>query len=44
MVLPAKSGETTVTIAVTLPATTRRLQVTLLRDGAEHDTRPLDLP
>ncbi len=44
VVLPAKSGDSTISLAVTLPAGVHRVQVTLLRDGAEHDTRPLDVP
>ncbi len=44
VVLPAKSGVSTVPIALTVPAGVHRLQVTLLRDGTEHDTRSIDLP
>jgi LAS superfamily LD-carboxypeptidase LdcB len=44
VVLPAKSGESNVSIAVALPAGVRQLRVALLRDGVEQDTRTLDLP
>jgi D-alanyl-D-alanine carboxypeptidase len=44
VVLPAKSGVATVPIVVALPAGAHRVQVTLLRDGVEHDTHAVDLP
>jgi D-alanyl-D-alanine carboxypeptidase len=44
LVLPAKSGEHVVPIAVTPPPGTRALRVTLLRDGKDYDTREVPLP
>ncbi len=44
VVLPAKSGVTTVPLVVALPAGTRRVQVTLLRGGVEQDTRTIEVP
>jgi LAS superfamily LD-carboxypeptidase LdcB len=44
VVLPAKSGEATVSLVVTPPPGTHALRVTLLRDGVEHDTREVSLP
>jgi D-alanyl-D-alanine carboxypeptidase len=44
VVLPAKSGDTTVPVRVSMPAGVRAVRVTLLRDGIEHDTREAPLP
>ena len=44
VVLPAKSGISTVPLVFALPAGVKRLQVTLLRDGVEQDTRAIDAP
>jgi D-alanyl-D-alanine carboxypeptidase len=44
VVLPAKSGDSTVTLSVALPPGARQLRVTLLRDGVEQDTRTIDVP
>ncbi len=43
VILPAKSGDTTVPLRITLPAGVHTLKVTLLRDGVEHDTRDVDV-
>jgi D-alanyl-D-alanine carboxypeptidase len=43
VVLPAKSGEGTVTLRAVVPAATSKLRVTLLRDATEHDTREVDV-
>jgi D-alanyl-D-alanine carboxypeptidase len=44
VVLPAKSGDGTVRLRVAVPEGARRLRVTLLRNGAEHETREIDVP
>jgi hypothetical protein len=44
VVLPAKSGESSVSLAVALPAGVHQLRVGLLRDGVEQDARTIDLP
>jgi hypothetical protein len=44
VMLPAKSGDSTVTLTVALPAGVRQLRVCLLHDGAERDTRTIDVP
>jgi D-alanyl-D-alanine carboxypeptidase len=44
LVLPARAGDTDVRVRIVPPASTRRLRATLLRDGAEHDTRDLPMP
>ena len=44
VVLPAKSGERVVPIAVTPPSGTRSLRVALLRDGKEQEARDVPLP
>ncbi len=44
VVLPAKSGESSVSLAVALPAGVHQLRVALLRDGVEQDARTIDVP
>jgi D-alanyl-D-alanine carboxypeptidase len=44
IVLPASSGDVKVRIRLVPPGGTRKLQVTLLRDGVEHEVRELDRP
>jgi D-alanyl-D-alanine carboxypeptidase len=44
VVLPAKSGDSTVLLRIGVPAGVRALRVTLLHDGVEHDTREVPLP
>jgi D-alanyl-D-alanine carboxypeptidase len=44
VVLPARSGVSTVPIVVTLPAGVHRVQVALLRDGVEQDSHAVDVP
>jgi D-alanyl-D-alanine carboxypeptidase len=44
LVLPAKSGEVHVQVRVAPPAGVRKLRVTLLRDGVEHEVREVDRP
>jgi len=44
VVLPAAAGNTKIRISVTIPESTPRVLVTLLRDGIEHDTREVALP
>jgi D-alanyl-D-alanine carboxypeptidase len=44
LVLPARSGDSLVRVRVALPRSAERVRVTLLRDGAEHDTRELAAP
>jgi hypothetical protein len=44
VVLPAKSGDSTVVLTVALPSGVRQLRVSLLRDGAAQDVRTIDLP
>jgi D-alanyl-D-alanine carboxypeptidase len=44
LLLPAKAGDADVRLRITLPPSTQRLRVTLLRDGVEHDTRELPIP
>jgi D-alanyl-D-alanine carboxypeptidase len=44
VVLPGKAGSGVVRIAIPASAAGRRVQVTLLRDGVEHDTRDLVFP
>jgi D-alanyl-D-alanine carboxypeptidase len=41
VVLPAKAGDATVRVRVVPRGATQRLRVTLLRDGAEHETREI---
>ena len=44
LVLPAKAGESGVSVRVVPPRGAERLRATLWRDGAEHDTRDVALP
>jgi LAS superfamily LD-carboxypeptidase LdcB len=44
VVLPALAGDATVRLRIVPPAGTEKLRVTLLRDGAEHDTREVLVP
>jgi zinc D-Ala-D-Ala carboxypeptidase len=44
VVLPAKSGDSTVLLRIGVPAGVRTLRVTLLHDGVEHDTHEVPLP
>jgi D-alanyl-D-alanine carboxypeptidase len=44
LVLPAKSGEVHVQVHVAPAASVRKLRVTLLRDGVEHEVREIDRP
>jgi hypothetical protein len=44
LVLPTRPGDADVRVRVSLPASTRRLRATLLRDGVEHETRDLATP
>ena len=41
--LPAQPGEHWLRVTITPPSGTTRVRITLLRDGAEHDTREIDL-
>lgn len=44
VVLPAKSGESTVSVTVAPPSGVRHLRVGLLRAGVEQEARTIDLP
>jgi len=41
LVLPGKPGDVDVHVRIVLPAGAQKLRVTLLRDGAEHETREI---
>jgi D-alanyl-D-alanine carboxypeptidase len=44
VVLPAKSGAGAIHLRMAVPPGVRRLRVTLLKNGAEHETREIDVP
>jgi hypothetical protein len=44
VLLPAKAGDAVVQVRIALPADVHALRVTLLRDGAEHETREVPVP
>ncbi len=44
VLLPAKTGDTSIRMTIVVPSHVRDLRVTLLRDGIEHDTRDVALP
>jgi D-alanyl-D-alanine carboxypeptidase len=44
LVLPARGGDVRVRVRAVPPAGTRKLRITVLRDGVEHETREVDRP